>query len=132
MVPKERVSGCMRWPTGADVQVLYSPEQRKAAFSGLQTCGSVWLCPVCSGRISEQRRAELGSAIAAAKDLGQSCVVATFTVSHQRADDLGRTLEGLNGARKRMRSGRAGVQLRDRWGVLGSVRSLEVTHGGKE
>ena len=58
----------------ASISVWRSVEFESAHYKGLQTCGSVWACPVCSAKISERRRIELAAAIAMHKAAGaMSC-----------------------------------------------------------
>ncbi len=128
LVPEQAIRGCLRWPYEQAIRILTG--EGAACYRGLQTCGSVWSCAVCASRITEERRQELATVVAVAGERGLVPYLATFTVRHERADDLGATLGGLLAARSRMRTGRVGVQLRERWGLAGSVRALEVTHGG--
>lgn len=125
-MPTERVATCLRKMHGSTVDVLYSPELCDATYSGLETCSSVWLCAVCSAKISERRRVELGAAVAAWKG---EVVLATYTIRHRSADDLGRSVDGLLKARRLARSGEWSQKFNSRYGVGGSVRALEVTHG---
>jgi hypothetical protein len=127
-MPTERVSVCLRRPIpgAAFVSVLYSPRQKAAHFGGLQVCGSVWMCAVCAARISEVRRVEL---TAATKAWGGQIVLATFTLQHKRSDGLEGLLADLQGAVRKMRSGRAWMSFQERYGVAGSIRALEVTDG---
>ena len=39
-------------PEGGEVAVLKSVKHNKSHYGGLQTCGSVWSCPVCSAKVS--------------------------------------------------------------------------------
>lgn len=120
--------GCLRWPAWGvgSVSVLYSAEKKAACYGGLQTCGSVWLCPVCSAKISERRRLELAAGLAA---WSGSIALVTYTVRHKQADSLARSLEGLLRARRAARTCRASQALKARHGIAGTVRALEVTHG---
>lgn len=127
LVPEMRVRGCLRWPYEQAIRVLTGAGN--ACYRGLQTCGSVWACAVCASRVSEERRKELTAAIAAAVGLGLAPYLVTFTVRHKWADGIRATCDGLLAARKRLRSGKGGEQFRERWGLVGTVRALEVTHG---
>ena len=60
ILPTSRTAKCMRIRTGrTDVQVWKSKAHHTASYGGLQTCGSVWTCPVCAAKIAERRRVEL-------------------------------------------------------------------------
>src|SRR5690606_2958938 len=65
LLPDERVAVCLRKlrPVTKTVDVLYSPEVKKAHYKGLITCARVWLCPVCAANITERRREELTAAL---------------------------------------------------------------------
>lgn len=100
-------------------------------FKGLQQCGSVWLCPVCSGKISEKRRAELQGCIDSALNRAQpmGVTLVTLTVRHGRGDMLADLLSKFSRAQRRLKSSRAYRRLLADFGIVGEVRALEVTHG---
>lgn len=128
LMPDERVAKCLRVPHGQAVDVLYVPEHQTACYRGLQTCGSVWMCPVCAAKISERRRVELSQALAAWREQGGRVLLATYTIRHKLADDLAVSLDAMLYARKLCRSGRWAAGFTERIGLAGSVRALEVTH----
>ena len=60
ILPESRTAKCLRIRAfDSDVQVWKSREHGTASYGGLQTCGSVWTCPVCAAKIAERRRVEL-------------------------------------------------------------------------
>lgn len=130
MLPTERVGVCMRCTAfGARrVDVMYSPT-RGATYRGLAVCGSVWLCPVCAGRIAEVRRGELERAILGWHDDGHEVYFATRTISHKRSDGLDVLLRRFLAANRRLKGMKAYRALLARYGVVGTIRALEVTHG---
>jgi len=130
IMPKSRTAKCCRWrvPNKA-IQVLRGDESRRAFYSGLQVCASVWGCPVCSAKISERRRVELQGAIATAKAKGWAVYLLTLTIPHGLGDDLGDMLAGMMAAWRRTTTGRAGKAFRKAMGIRGTVRALEVTYG---
>ena len=129
LVPWEAVAGCLRrrQKQRDTVDVIYLPKSKGACYGGLQTCGSVWMCPVCSAKITERRRVELTAALTRAKELGLRAVMTTYTLRHYAGDSLAWLLDGLMLARKKATGGRAAKLLREQFGVVGSVRALEVT-----
>lgn len=130
LVPDQRVKHCLRTPTGHQVQLQYHPATGSASYVGLQTCGSVWMCPCCAAKISERRRDELGRGIAAwTAEAGRRVIMVTFTVRHKAGVALDHTLEGLLTARRKMLQGRRAVAFAGRHGIAGRVKALEVTHG---
>ncbi len=130
LLPKSRTAKCYRWrlPKKA-TEVMRSTETGGTFYRGLQVCSSVWVCPVCAAKISERRRAELLAAIEAHKAAGGVVVLVTLTNPHY----MGQGLEGLLKRQQRafdfFKSGRPARNLRDSFGLVGYVRSLEVTYG---
>lgn len=106
----------------------YEGGERRASFRGLQTCGSVWLCPVCSRRISERRRGELNAALAWARAEGLWPVMLTLTARHGLHDDLVDQLDAMKRAKRRLRQRREWRAVQG--AIAGTVTATEVTHGG--
>ncbi len=131
LLPSHPVGGCLwhiaRGENGVEVE--YSPSTGRARYRKLQTCGSVWVCPVCAGIVSERRADEIRAGLAALTEAGGSAAFATFTVAHGRGDSLERVLEGFLAAFRRLTAKPSYQRLRKRYGVVGYVRVLEVTHG---
>lgn len=111
------------------MDVIHHAASGSASFGGLQRCGSVWNCPVCAAKIAERRKEEVASGVAQLEAAGRRVVMVTYTVRHGKGDDLKAVLAGLLRARRRMRSGRWAREWQERFGVVGSIRALEVTHG---
>ena len=112
---------------GVGVDLIDYPDRQRAAFSGVQRCGSVWICPCCSARISEVRRGELNAMLAWARSCGLRPVMLTLTARHGRDDDLGELLERLKKAKQKLHRHRTWADLKGR--IMGSVTATEVTHG---
>lgn len=127
LLPNERVAFCMRRTAGATVEVYYAPSRQSAHYGGLLVCGSVWVCPVCAAKISEQRRVELEQAIARCIARGGVIYLATYTIAHTRYDNLSVLLTSFLAARKRAKQGRSAQELRKKFGVLGTISVREVT-----
>lgn len=98
-------------------------------FSGLMQCGSVWICPVCAGKVAKGRASELQRGIDYALATGSGCMMVTLTFSHGRADVLTDTLSGFSLALRKLKGGRDYKTLMRDFGIFGEVRALEVTHG---
>ena len=102
--------------------------QVRASFQGLQTCGSVWHCPLCAARISETRRQEMNHLLAWARAKEYRVVMVTLTTRHGADDDLDYLLERLKDAKKRLHQHRRWKALKNE--IVGSVTATEVTGGG--
>jgi hypothetical protein len=128
-LPKERIGICMAYPSPAGPHLVYSPQRQSAHLAGLMVCGSPWVCPVCSARISERRRGEVAAAVAWVERGGRRMVLSTFTLSHAPVDPLAVSLAALNGAYRRMQQRRDYRLLRASYGLSESIKAVEVTWG---
>ena len=136
VLPQGRTAKCLRvrrkgvGGQEAAISIWRSVEFQSAHYKGLQTCGSVWSCPVCSAKISERRRIELGAAIAMHKAQGGEVLLLTLTNRHDRRDDLGELINGQAEALRRfMRGTKAAKGWFDELESIGTIRAMEVTHG---
>lgn len=122
-----RTAGCHYIPHGK-VFVHHSCEHKRAFFSGVQVCGSVWGCPICAAKVSERRRLEIQQAIDWAYESRLQPMMITLTFPHQRTDDLADLLDKQREALKRLRQGRVWSLAKKRWDFQGLIRALELTH----
>jgi hypothetical protein len=131
ILPKSRLSACFRNRVkGAPaVGVKYSKSRARASYCNLQTCASVWACPICSAKISEYRRADLVKLVAAHRAAGGTVLLVTRTFPHYRTDRLEDLLSGLKVAEDKYRSGAPWQRLKERFGIVGTVRAIECTYG---
>src|SRR6266849_327984 len=127
LLPEERVAFCMRRLQAPMVDVLYSPHRQSAHYKGLMRCGSVWVCPLCAAKISEQRRSQLEQAITHCIANGGAVYLATYTIAHKRYDQLSELLDRFLAARKRAKQGSTAQELKKEFGILGTVSVREVT-----
>lgn len=132
ILPDSRTAKCLRIRSfNSDVQVWKHHEHGTSAYGGLQTCGSVWACPVCSAKIAERRRAELQAAMASHQAAGGCVQLLTLTAPHQRKDNLVDLLANQAKALKTFWNDRSVKAVVVEMGVIGQVRALEATHGRK-
>lgn len=138
LLPREGVAKCLRAGFPREdgtmaVDILYAPAKNAAHLAGLQSCKSVWLCPVCAAKISERRREDLAQGLASwltfTTGERRRVMLVTFTLQHDAGDNLDLIFGALKKARRLLVSGRASVAFRDQWGITGSIRALELTHG---
>jgi hypothetical protein len=102
----------------------------EAFVAGVQTCRSVWVCPVCSAAIRDGRARQLTATIGEHLARGGGLYMATLTLRHRAGDDLALMLGILATAWTRAAaSTRAAQDWRKRLGWLGAVRAVEVTYG---
>lgn len=129
-LPKTRTDKCLMLRQGPkDVEVLKSVEHKTAFYAGLQTCGSVWACPVCVAKIAERRRAEIQAAMTTHKAAGGCVNMITLTCPHQRLDNLGDLLAKQAKSLNTFWKDRSSKAVFQEMGTIGQIRALEVTHG---
>jgi hypothetical protein len=131
LLPKSRTAKCLHFRQGnaAAVEVWRSIAHERAHYKGLQTCSSVWACPVCSAKISERRRVELQQLIAAHQAGVGVVLLVTRTAPHKRADDLPHLLDRIGHAEASYKAHRDYKALLSAFGLVGTVRAVEVTYG---
>lgn len=124
-----RVLNCLSAVNGSEVGVIQSLEHHKASFTGLQTCGSAWVCPCCSAKISERRKQEIIAATDLHKSAGGGLYLVTLTWSHHRHDDLAQMVKASRASLVKLRALRAYKDNLKSINYLGMIRAFEVTHG---
>lgn len=139
LLPIERVCKCGRRlaPRAKDVGgQLVEPgtikvvwRDGRAHYRNLYQCGSIWTCPVCAGRITEERRFELTEAMSVAQQHGYFGLHLIFTLRHHDGDKLIDLLKALKDAKREFKAGRWFNRLKSQYGWRGSITALEVTHG---
>ena len=131
LLPNERVRFCLRHRVTTDecVTVRYNESRQRAHYSNVQRCGSVWLCPVCAGQISEGRRQELRQAMIAWREQEGAVYLLTLTNPHHQGDNLDQLLAGQKKALKYLWSDRKPKEMFASLGKVGHITASEVTHG---
>ncbi|MFN4231364.1 protein rep [Parvibaculum sp.] len=123
-----RVARCGKRRNSPVVEVWVNPEGG-AHFRGVETCGSIWTCPVCASKIATKRTAEVEALCDAHVSAKGGLYMATLTLRHkafQKADAL---RWQVSRAWEKTQQGGAWVRLKADLGIIGTVRALEVTHG---
>jgi hypothetical protein len=112
-------------PIGQDVQIHV--KGGTAYPINVSTCGSVWVCAVCSAKIRTRRALEVQAAAAVHKMRGGDVAMLTLTVRHERWMTLSMVLDGLMGSWRQLQQ--AGEWRALRKTFVGTIRALEVTVG---
>lgn len=123
----ERLSKCGRCRRSPVVAVRYFGGV--AGLAGVVSCGSVWVCPVCSAKIAARRRLEVGAAVAAWQARGEAVAMSTLTMRHRKGQGLIGLWNALQAAWKAVTGGAPWVRSRGRYGIAGFIRLVEVTIG---
>lgn len=101
----------------------------KAKFAGLQSCGSVWCCAVCSHKVSRLREQEIAKGMNTHFAAGGGSVMVTYTHSHRAQDALQPMLVKFAEATKAMTGWRAYKDLLIQFCYEGRIRAQEITFG---
>lgn len=100
-----------------------------AYFSGVETCGSIWACPVCSPIIRARRADEIQRGADRWVSEGGAVIMGTFTLRHRREDGLRDSLGLLQRAYTRLMNSRGWKALMKRHGYAGQIRAIESPWG---
>jgi Replication protein len=130
-LPRVRACGTAGVGEGGAVTVRASGAgvERRGGIGDLAVCGRVWVCPVCSWKIANERQAELSAAIDKWESLGGQVVMVMLTMRHSKAQPLKLLWDGLSKGWAAATSGRAWVAEQEAYGIAGWVRVVEATHG---
>ena len=131
--PKElkqnRVCGCGKhridkeFPVGA----TYNAKTGLAGYDNLQYCGSVWVCPDCSYKISQERKTELAEAMKSCRAKGLQVLMLTLTVPHYAGDDLRQLLKKMSSAKHAFWTNRNSRDyLSEQFPLIGHITATEV------
>lgn len=135
-----KVSRCMKHSVMPDgnvtAYVTQTDEGVRAGVAGTLTCGSVWVCPVCSDKITARRATELETGIGNWTATGGRLIFVTLTMRHHRGQALGELWSALSYAWNKVTSGRGWELDQSQYGIevagktrIPWVRAVEVTHG---
>jgi len=134
-LPLDRHRKCGRFPILPTGEVAIRTQRSKqhgrtvAHFSGLGTCGSVWM-PCCAPKILAGRADEVERAITEHWRRGGEVLFFTGTMSHVEADSLADSFDALRDTFQDLTAGGWWTRFRKRWGVSGYIRAVEITRGG--
>lgn len=128
LLRNERVAVCgKRIVPNKKVQVRR--DSGKVFYGNLVSCGSVWSCPCCAAKIARVRAQELRQGIGYWKLHGGYVQAAVLTFSHQSGESLESVLHSFAECLRAMSSGRRYQSFKSFYGVIGTIRNLEVTFG---
>ncbi len=115
--------------TAVSLHIKHNPDgSRTAGLGGLQHCGSVWGCPVCSAPVATQRAAELASMLKWALHQNYSASFMTLTVRHHKRHRLKQQWDAVAAGWKAATGGKQWVKQQQRYGLEGWVKVVEATH----
>lgn len=135
-ISRKATRNCRKHRLSTEVQLLCDPEHEgRVIVGGVQTCHSVWGCPVCAQAIQTRRGLEIehalrrwkGDAIDRIGPPGATAYMLTLTLRHHAGHELQRTFDVVVAAYKGFFAGRRGQRLHRELGIAHHVRSAELT-----
>lgn len=121
------VACCRHVPFASEIEGQRA--ETSAWLKGIQTCSKVWLCPCCSAVISRQRRDELNTLLAAARQEGLAVAMLVLTASHKCGMNLKEWLSSFRKAQKTLWQRREWRAFKP--DLVGTVAATEVTHSDR-
>lgn len=126
---QHRTCNCTRLSISDGADLYQSKEHKKVHYSGLMKCANSRTCPVCSAAISERKSNEMRVAANMAPALGLHFSLLTFTAPHTASDGLSDLVSKLSGALQRFWRGSPAKKFKERFGIVGHIRSFEIRYG---
>jgi hypothetical protein len=126
---RSRLDTCNRIRIDKTKNVIIRRNADRYSFGNLMQCGLVWVCPVCSAKITERRRVELSQALCSWVGGGRKLLFMTFTLQHDVDNACADVLKKLLFAHGRFWNSRDGKAICKDYHIVGRVRSLETTYG---
>lgn len=117
-----------RWRIAGLVGVHHAAG-KPAHWSGLERCGSIWACPVCSAVIRAGRAREIQHAVDEHRKAGGGVLMVTLTLRHRLLDPLDVGLDASLKGWHVLTKGRQWRRIKADLGLVGTIRALEVTFG---
>lgn len=129
LLPGSRTYKCHKWVIPRYRASIFKMDNNKTYFGGLEHCRNVWICPICSIKISEKRRQELKTAISNAKNNNLSIVMMTLTAPHYKGSSLDYLISKMQEAYTKSFRDTSGKEFLKKFNIIGRIRALEVTYG---
>lgn len=116
---------------GGTVSILRkkNDEAAPASYTGIETCGSVAACPVCSAKIRAERAKEVRKVVENHHRTGGEALFLTLTIPHHKGDSLDDCLNTLQSSWRYLQTKSGWRGLKKDLGVLGTVKAVEILHG---
>jgi len=98
-------------------------------YSGLEHCGSVWVCPVCNYKISKYRAEQIHNTVSNIRAGCGSVGMMVLTAPHHRWTNLQDSLDVVINSWRKVKSGRKFIELKQKYNYIGDIRVLQTTWG---
>ena len=100
-----------------------------ASLNNVIHCGSVWVCPSCSFKISQERKKELAEAMKACRGKGLHVAMLTLTAPHYMGDNLKELLKNMGKAKHSLWTNRNSRDyFKSQMPLVGHITATEVKY----
>jgi len=119
--------------TGGSANVSVQAKNKESYFfSGLETCGSVWTCPVCALKITYDRSSNVANILHnIQKTKLFSIGFLTLTIRHTYKDTLKQVKNDLLQVYRKLTKSRKYLKLCQIFEIKGNIRALEIKFSKK-
>jgi hypothetical protein len=117
---------------GADtikIRLNQNPSESRASFSGLQTCGSIWACPVCASREAAEKGEFILKALQWAKRANKKAFMLTLTARHHVRMTLEELETKFKAAWETFTAHRSWKKLKKELGIEHWIAAIEAPYG---
>lgn len=112
-------------------EITLTRNNNGAGVRGVFYCDSPWLCPSCAPRRAAERAEKVQKVFEATERKGGQITFVTLTVQHGKKDNLAGLKHIVNEAGRKAREGKPWKLAQDRYNIVGSLVSPEVTYSLK-
>jgi len=113
------------------IRIPKDASKKNAALSGVQTCGSIWACPICAKRIATQRGKEISQIMDYMTEAGNVAIMVTCTARHGLEFKLKLFKSSFKRAHRRFVQHYRWRKLKAQFGIVHSIKAVEGTWGAE-
>lgn len=128
---QHRVCACGKHKRDSEqsVSVSVNTSNGVASLNNIIHCGSVWVCPSCSFKISQERKKELAEAMKSCRSKGLHVAMLTLTVPHYMGDNLKELFKKMGKAKHSLWTNRNSRDyFKSQMPLIGHITATEVKY----
>ena len=131
---QHRVCACGKHKKDSEqsVSVSVNTSNGVASLNNVIHCGSVWVCPSCSFKISQERKKELAEGMKACRSKGLHVAMLTLTVPHYMGDNLRELLKKMGKVKHALWTNRNSRDyFKSQMPLVGHITATEVKYSDR-
>jgi hypothetical protein len=130
---EHRTRTCLRNRSHGSESITINMKRTKqgmtASYGGLQTCESIWACPVCASRIAVEKGEQVLKALEWAKQENLAPAMIALTASHDAGMSLRWFMEKFKAAWEMFSGHSRWRKFKKKYGIKHYIANREVTRG---